>query len=42
MGIEVANKDGVVGGVKKLVEVGRVLCRARGVGGEVDVDEIGG
>ena len=42
VGIEITNKDGVVLGVKESVEVGRVLCWARGVGGEVDVDEIGG
>jgi len=30
------------GAVKKSIEVRRVLCQARGVGGEVDVDEISG
>jgi len=42
VGIEVTYKDGVVLGVKESIKVGGVLCRARGVGREVDVDEISG
>jgi len=42
VGIKITYEDGVVLGVKKSVKVGGVLCRARGVGGEVDVDEISG
>ncbi len=42
MGIKITYKDGVVLGVEKSVKVGGVLCRAGGVGAEVDVDEISG
>lgn len=42
MGIKITYNDGVVLDVKKSIEVGHVLCRAGGVRGDVEVDEIRG